>query len=573
MFKKIFSSKKIILIFSIILPIFILTTTGAEAATLQFSPASGNYNTGATFSVGILVSSPTQAMNAASGAISFPTDKLEVVSISKAGSIFNLWVQEPTFSNTAGTINFEGIIFTPGFTGNNGRLLTINFRTKSPGIATLRMISGSVLANDGQGTNILTAMSNASFNIVPLERIEPEETPVSSVTSLKIDINSPTHPNPEKWYSSNKVIFNWQLASDITSIRTLLSRSAEAVPSVTYTPPISSKELENIADGIWYFALRGQNDAGWGEISRFKIQIDTAKPQELIIKEIEREDLTDPRVKFVFEAKDKTSGISHYEVKINDSKWQRLKEGQSEYENIFSPGRKKITVSVFDKAGNYLENSREFMVRPLETPIITDWPDRLLTNEQLVVEGITRYKNSDIVIELQREGRNARSFTIKSDNNGNFTFQSEERLGPGIYELWAKVVDSREAMSLSTDKITISVKNPSIFSLEPWVKNLLFKGIIPILILLAIIWIITKYIRYKLLVPKIKIKKEVEEAEDALKKAFVLLKKEIDKNFKKIKKKKDITKKDLEILEQIKRDLEDSEKFIEKEIKDIEKEI
>ena len=66
-------------------------------------------------------------MNAASGVISFPADKLEVVSLSKTGSVFTLWVQEPSFSNSAGTINFEGIVLNPGFIGAAGKTPTIKF--------------------------------------------------------------------------------------------------------------------------------------------------------------------------------------------------------------------------------------------------------------------------------------------------------------------------------------------------------------------------------------------------------------------------------------------------------------
>ena len=96
-----------------------------------FSPSSGEYAVGGVFSVSVYVSSADQAMNAASGAISFPPDKLEVISLSKTGSIFTLWVQEPLFSNSSGAVNFEGIALNPGFTGIGGKLITVNFKAKA----------------------------------------------------------------------------------------------------------------------------------------------------------------------------------------------------------------------------------------------------------------------------------------------------------------------------------------------------------------------------------------------------------------------------------------------------------
>ena len=99
---------------------FIIGAKAASAASLFLSPASGSYLVGQTFNAAVLVSSPDQAMNAASSRISFPADKLEIISLAKSGSIFSLWVQEPSFSNSAGTVNFEGIVLNPGFIGASG---------------------------------------------------------------------------------------------------------------------------------------------------------------------------------------------------------------------------------------------------------------------------------------------------------------------------------------------------------------------------------------------------------------------------------------------------------------------
>ncbi len=109
----------------------------ADAASLYFSPSSASYTIGEQFSVSVYVSSPDQAMNAGSGIVSFPNDKLEVTSLLKSGSIVTLWVQEPSFSNSTGKVTFEGIILNPGFTGSAGKILTINFKIKEAGSAFL----------------------------------------------------------------------------------------------------------------------------------------------------------------------------------------------------------------------------------------------------------------------------------------------------------------------------------------------------------------------------------------------------------------------------------------------------
>jgi len=117
----------------------------AEAATLYFSPSSGAYTVGGTLSVNVYVSSADQAMNAASGVISFSQDKLEVASLSKSGSIITLWVQEPTFLNSAGTVNFEGIVLNPGFTGVAGKIITTNFRVRRQALPILTFLPARCL--------------------------------------------------------------------------------------------------------------------------------------------------------------------------------------------------------------------------------------------------------------------------------------------------------------------------------------------------------------------------------------------------------------------------------------------
>ena len=76
----------------------------AEAATLRLSPATGGYTAGSTFTVQVVINTEGAGVNAAEGTLSFNPSELSVVSVSRGASIFNLWTQEPSFSNGAGTI-------------------------------------------------------------------------------------------------------------------------------------------------------------------------------------------------------------------------------------------------------------------------------------------------------------------------------------------------------------------------------------------------------------------------------------------------------------------------------------
>jgi hypothetical protein len=142
---------------------FFISAPFLEAAVLQVAPSASTYKEGDTVRVSIIVSSPSQSINAVSATVNFP-DTLTLTSLSKAGSILNLWAVEPTFSNIDRTAKFEGVALN-GFTGNRGTVLTLVFKAKKTGSGTMSISNASVLANDGEGTNVLTNTQGATISV------------------------------------------------------------------------------------------------------------------------------------------------------------------------------------------------------------------------------------------------------------------------------------------------------------------------------------------------------------------------------------------------------------------------
>lgn len=175
-------------LFGFLLALFSAVPALVFAASLSFSPSSQTVSVGQNFTVSVDVSSPDQAMNAASGDVSFPSDQLRVLSVSNRSSVMSLWVQNPTFSNavSGGDVNFAGVVLNPGFTGVNGNVITIRFQAVGTGNAPLSFSAGSVLANDGNGTDILSSLGTASVTITPASpstpRVPPTGAPVASTT-------------------------------------------------------------------------------------------------------------------------------------------------------------------------------------------------------------------------------------------------------------------------------------------------------------------------------------------------------------------------------------------------------
>lgn len=300
-----------------------LAPLSATAATLSFSEPAASYSVGQTFSVSVYAGSGDQAMNAASGVISFPWDKLEVVSLSKTGSIFSLWVQEPSFSNSAGTVSFEGIILNPGFTGASGKILTITFRAKTAGTANLSFSSGSVLANDGTGTNILTGSRVAVVNIGAKSSpppISPVEPAIDTASENNVPtITSSTHPDQTKWYADSSPEFSWNLPIGALEVRTLIGTSPSSIPTIRYAPPIGNKKVDTLPDGTYYFHLQIRNASGWGGIAHYRVNIDTTAPKPFTITFPHGTKGLEPRPIILFDTTDSQSGVSHYDIKIGDS--------------------------------------------------------------------------------------------------------------------------------------------------------------------------------------------------------------------------------------------------------------
>ena len=133
------------------------------AADLSISPSTGSYTVGQTFTATIRAIPNGDSVNAVEATLSYNPAVLSVVSVSKTGSAFSLWTTEPTFSNSAGTIQFGGGSPTPFTSSSN--LLSVTFRTVAEGTGSIKFTEASVLAADGRGTDVYKAATDGSFTV------------------------------------------------------------------------------------------------------------------------------------------------------------------------------------------------------------------------------------------------------------------------------------------------------------------------------------------------------------------------------------------------------------------------
>jgi hypothetical protein len=332
----------------------------ALAATEYISPSSGDFAVGSTFSVGVYTSSPDQPASAFAGYLSFPTDKLSVSSLSKNGSMISVWVQEPTYSNTNGTIGFEGFIPNPGYTGTGGLLLTITFQVKAAGTADVKFTNAAVLANDGYGTNITTGSGSASFKLGTSEEPPVETPPATPGVPAAPSINSSTHPNQNAWYANNDPSFVLGLAAGTTGVSVLVNQSPNTDPGTTSGGLSSNYAFTDVADGAWYFHARLKNAQGWGAVSHYRFQIDTKSPGSFQLTPAEADESGTSAI--IFNVTDTGSGIDYYRITIGDG--EALVVPASEVEPgkpfVLPPqvaGVVTVTLEAVDRAGNVTSSS------------------------------------------------------------------------------------------------------------------------------------------------------------------------------------------------------------------------
>lgn len=112
----------------------------------------------------------------------------------------------------------------------------------------------------------------------------------SPAFDIGVDMDAPSRPTvtstsdpvQSRWYHNRIVSLQWQSQDSLSGVRGYtfsVTRRANATPSGT--PAMSSgAHLTNLADGVWYVAVRSVDNAGnWSGTSVFRVQLDRHAPK------------------------------------------------------------------------------------------------------------------------------------------------------------------------------------------------------------------------------------------------------------------------------------------------------
>ena len=236
--------------------VLLLAPFFSHAATLDVLPASASVTVGQSITVRVFLNAD-QAVNAMSGTLSFPPTLLSADYVSKSGSVFTLWVQDPVISNSAGNVTWSGVVPNPGFIGR-GQAMSITLRAKKTGTANLSLATSEVLANDGNGTNILKSASGGTITIVegetPLPAPPTVETPKAPVTITPPEI----------------IAYPAHLFSGDTLFIIGTTNYHNSPVTIFFTPAVDQTEsmaTTSDSSGTFYFVSRSGLNAGLYTIS------------------------------------------------------------------------------------------------------------------------------------------------------------------------------------------------------------------------------------------------------------------------------------------------------------------
>jgi len=567
--------KKVFPILIAVVSLFTIASSAQAKASLYLSPSSGTYTVGNSFLIQLMVNSGDQAINATDGTLIFDPNKLEVVSISKTGSVLSLWVQDPTFSNVNGLINFAGGKPSPGYSGAAGSIIYINFKAKTAGTVNVTFASGSVLADDGKGTNVLANMGSGSYTLA-FKELTPIPVPPPEGVPLVPIVVSPTHPDENKWYSNNNPEFTWKLPYDIIGVSLLTTDKPTSNPGTQSDGLTESKKFEQMAEGVSYFHIRYQNKYGWGEILHRKILIDTLPPLDFEVTFNNQGDPTNPQPYLIFGTTDEGSGVEYYEVKTDQSFPSRRINVEDLKQNLYqlpvlAPGKHISEIKAFDRAGNYTAKTINYSIQSIETPKITYIPDFVRIGEALRIEGEAKPETMIRIYIHKIDGETVLE-KIQSNSSGKFSLTYGKFLERGNYLVWAQAEDPRGALSEPTVTYALEVGLPPFLQFGKLVLDYL-STIVTLLVLLIAIILMIVYTWYRISMWRRRVSKQTKEAASRVTRAFEALRQETEKQVAMLDKKPGLTKAERELRDKLRNALNICERFISKKIKDIEEEL
>ncbi len=250
---------------------------------------------------------------------------------------------------------------------------------------------------DGQPL-ITTEGANNKLEYWSIDNAGNEELPHKILTGIKLDKTAPAGSitiNNDDTYATSTSVTLTLTATDATSG---IAEMRFSLDNTTYTEwqTYTTSKSWTLQDGdgakTVYYQIK--DNAGLVSITYSDgIILDTNPPTILITSPSSGYEIKSSTVIVTWNSSDDTSGISHYEIKLDDNSWINVETNTTHTFTWLSDGSHMIKVKAIDNAGLTTQDSLDFIVNtsPLLGPGYTEEAAAIIATVIIAVIGIALY--------------------------------------------------------------------------------------------------------------------------------------------------------------------------------------
>lgn len=301
--------------------------------------------------VQVVLLSGGEAINAVQAVIAYDPSVAEAKEIVTTRSFCqpDLFV-EKIIDPAKGEIRIACGLPSPGFNGLRGIVAEVIFQPVRTGQLDLQLTDETqVLANDGLGTNVLRAVTNASYQVT------------DQAEAARLTIYSPTHPNPARWYQRREIEFTWPKIPD-TLYAVAFDQMPDTRPDGTRIATGHATAEQVNRDGVYYFHVAPIRNGTHGPASHLTVRIDATPPAKPDIRASTTVLKPGELLRLRFASTDTMSGLQkNYYVRIDQQ--VRLPTLPTMFLAFDRVGSHTVTVRVFDQANNYRDAALAIKVK------------------------------------------------------------------------------------------------------------------------------------------------------------------------------------------------------------------
>ncbi|MCC7357040.1 hypothetical protein IT408_00850 [Candidatus Uhrbacteria bacterium] len=289
----------------------------------------------------------------------------------------------------------------------NSALAVLTFRAKKVGSGFVQLTTNSKMLSAGEEQ--IGSIGRLNIEVVEAKNEPEQPRPLPSIVpegEAAIRFLSPTHPNPDLWYSNREVDVTWEIKGKKLNKAYFGFDETPEGASELVVIPTTSTHITLPGDGVYYAHLTLAFADGSIKREHLRIQIDQTAPTSVAIQS--DQDLIPSSIpnKLRFGALDKTSGISKYEVSLNGIAVTTTALSFYDISNL-NPMKYEAKVEAIDYAGNRtaatttFEVIKQHVITPqiqtnqFDTSLIMYLLALIIIAALLILLGLTRHKKQE----------------------------------------------------------------------------------------------------------------------------------------------------------------------------------